>query len=446
MTRHLLPIMALLLGSGFLFFAGGVNSLLLPVRGGQEGFSTFSLGLLGTGWAVGFVTGCLVVSKLVARVGHIRSYSVMAALACLAVLTSLLLLTPYAWVPLRALSGFCFAGAAMIVESWLNEKVGKESRGKVFGVYQMVNLTASTAGQMVLTLGDTRGYLFFVIAAMVYAMALIPTAVSSSRAPQPLVSTGLNIKELWVNSPVAVFSVLLLGISNSSFGTLGAVYGTQIGLPISILALFVALPVLAGAVIQIPIGALSDRIDRRVVLIGMAFVGLLADALFIFAGARDAWVQISFALLFGMAIFTMFPIAIAHANDHAPPEGYVRTSGGLLLLFGIGSIIGPLLAGFAMQEAGPEGLFMVTLVTHALIAGYAVYRISQRAPVAAEEKTHFVATPTARNTTTQTAALAADAQGMPPMAQGAEAQADREAQTEREETSKSEPEEPGTGS
>ena len=431
MTRHLLPIMALLLGSGFLFFAGGVNSLLLPVRGGQEGFSTLSLGLLGTGWAVGFVTGCLVVSKLVGRVGHIRSYSVMAALACLAVLTSLLLLTPYAWVPLRALSGFCFAGAAMIVESWLNEKVGKESRGKVFGVYQMVNLTASTAGQMVLTLGDTRGYVFFVLAAMVYAMALIPTAVSSSRAPKPLVSTSLNIKELWVNSPVAVFSVLLLGISNSSFGTLGAVYGTQIGLPIELLALFVALPVLAGALVQIPVGALSDRVDRRYVLIGMALVGVAADLLFIFAGLSDARMQISFALLFGIAIFTMFPIVIAHANDHAPPEGYVRTSGGLLLLFGIGSIIGPLVSSLAMGQVGPSGLFMVTLVTHAGIAAYALYRIFQRGPVPAQDKTHFVATPTARNTTPQTPALAADAEGLPPMAQ--------ETQQETQETQAAEP-------
>lgn len=229
MVRHLLPLAALLMGSGFLFFAGGMNALLLPVRGGQEGFSTLSLGLLGTGWAFGFVTGCLVVSRLVARVGHIRSYSVMAALASLAVLTSLLLLTPYAWVPLRALSGFCFAGAAMIVESWLNERVDRESRGKVFGVYQMVNLTSTTAGQLLLTVGDTRGYLFFVIAAMGYSLALIPTAVSSSRAPKPLVAAKLNLKELWMNSPVAVVSVVLLGASNSAFGTLAAVYAAQVG-------------------------------------------------------------------------------------------------------------------------------------------------------------------------------------------------------------------------
>ncbi|WP_375569815.1 MFS transporter [Ahrensia marina] len=405
MVRHLLPLAALLMGSGFLFFAGGMNALLLPVRGGQEGFSTLSLGLLGTGWAFGFVTGCLVVSKLVARVGHIRSYSVMAALASLAVLTSLLLLTPYAWVPLRALSGFCFAGAAMIVESWLNEQVDSDSRGKVFGVYQMVNLTSTTAGQLLLTLGDTRGYLFFVVAAMGYSLALIPTAVSSSRAPKPLVATKLNLKELWVNSPVAVVSVVLLGASNSAFGTLAAVYAAQVGLPISLVALFVAMPVLASAVIQVPVGAISDRVDRRYVMIGMALLAILADILFITYVDPSPELLIGFALMFGMAIFTLFPLAVAHANDHASPDSFVRTSGGLLLLFGLGSIVGPLAAGAAMGQFGPSGLFMVTLVTHAGVLLYTIYRISRRAGVAPDEKTHFAPTPTARNTTPQTSAL-----------------------------------------
>lgn len=411
MTRHLLPIAALLLGSGFLFFAGGMNALLLPVRGGQEGFSAFSLGLLGTGWAFGFVTGCLVVSKLVARAGHIRSYSVMASLAALAVLTSLLLLTPYAWVPLRALSGFCFAGAAMIVESWLNEQVNRESRGKVFGVYQMVNLTATTAGQLVLTLGDTRGYFFFVIAAMVYAMALIPTAAFSTRAPKPLVASKLNLKELWVNSPVAVVSVVLMGVSNSAFGTLAAVFAAQMQLPLTKVALFVALPVLAGAIIQIPIGAISDRIDRRIVMVTIGFLGIAADLLFIFFVGPSPFALIGFALLFGMAIFTMYPLAVAHANDHAPAEGYVRTSGGLLLLFGMGSIVGPLFAGLAMELYGPSGLFMVTLVAHIGVIIYALWRITRRAAVAQDEKSHFVATPTARNTTPQTSALQAGGDG-----------------------------------
>lgn len=140
MFRSLLPLSALLLGSAFLVFAGGMNGLVLPIRGVAEGFSAASLGLLGTGWAIGYVTGCVATPKLVSRVGHIRSFGVMCAIAAIAVLLSLLLVTPWVWVPVRGVSGFCFAGAAMIVESWLNERTEATSRGKVFGIYTMVNL------------------------------------------------------------------------------------------------------------------------------------------------------------------------------------------------------------------------------------------------------------------------------------------------------------------
>ena len=183
MVRNLLPVSALLLGSAFLLFAGGVNGLILPIRGEAEGFSATVLGLLGTGWAAGDIAGCLRTPVLVARVGHIRAFGAMCALASIAVLISLVFITPKVWIPARALSGFCFAGAAMIVESWLNERSEATTRGKVFGVYTMVNLGATTAGQIALTLGDTSGYLFFVIAAMVYSMALLPTAISATSTP-----------------------------------------------------------------------------------------------------------------------------------------------------------------------------------------------------------------------------------------------------------------------
>jgi MFS family permease len=173
-----------------------------------------------------------------------------------------------------------------------------------------------------------------------------------------------------------------------------------------LIALFVAMPVLASAVIQVPIGALSDKVDRRYVMIGhgvprhcgrCAFHHWLTDV-------EPAYL-IGFALMFGMAIFTLFPLAVAHANDHATPDAYVRTSGGLLLLFGLGSIVGPLLAGAAMGQVGPSGLFMVTLAAHIGLLVYTIYRISRRAGVARDEKSHFAATPTARNTTPQTTAL-----------------------------------------
>ncbi|MCB1510932.1 MAG: MFS transporter, partial [Hyphomicrobiaceae bacterium] len=247
MKREILPITALLIGSAFLLFAGGINGLILPVRGAAEGFPTLSLGLLGTGWAIGYVAGCLVVPRLVARVGHIRSFSVMAAFAGCTILASLLLISPWAWVPLRAVSGFCFAGAAMIVESWLNERVDGSSRGRIFALYTMINLAATMAGQTVLSLGSIAGHTFFVLAAMFYALALVPTAVSSSISPKPLVRTSLDLKALWRNSPIAVVTSILIGISNSAFGTLAAVYATQVGLSLAAITLFASVPILAGA-------------------------------------------------------------------------------------------------------------------------------------------------------------------------------------------------------
>ncbi|MEI4263807.1 MFS transporter [Roseovarius sp. D0-M9] len=410
MFRNLLPLTALLMGSAFLLFAGGVNGLILPVRGEAEGFTAASLGLLGTGWAIGYVAGCLQTPALVARVGHIRAFGAMCAIAAIAVLFSLILITPWAWIPVRAISGFCFAGAAMIVESWLNERSEAATRGRVFGIYTMVNLVATTAGQMVLTLGDASGYFFFVLAAMVYCLALLPTAVSATSTPRPLTSVSLNLRKLWQNSPIAVFAVLMVGVSNASFGTLAAVYAARIGLPLSDIALFASIPILAGAALQIPVGILSDRLDRRIILIGIAGIALIIDALFVFGSFTHPWVVMTLAGLFGATVFSLYPVIVAHASDHAEPGAFIQVSGGLLLVYGVGSIIGPSAAGLAMTTYGESSLFAVTGGAHILLVLFALYRLRHAPAIASEDKKNFQATPMARMSTPETAALAADAE------------------------------------
>jgi MFS family permease len=254
MIRQFLPISALLLGSAFLLFAGGINGLILPIRGTNEGFTDVSLGLLGTGWALGYVSGCIMTARLVSRVGHIRAFGAMAAIAAISILASAIMINPWAWIILRGVCGFCFAGAAMIVESWLSEQAAPQARGRIFGVYTMVNLGATTAGQMMLTLGDPNGFVFFALGAIFYCMALVPTAISSTTTPAPLASVNLNIRSLWKNSPVAVFAVFWVGVSNAAFGTLAAVYASKVGLTLASVALFTSVPILAGALIQVPVG------------------------------------------------------------------------------------------------------------------------------------------------------------------------------------------------
>lgn len=408
MLKSILPLIALLMGSAFLFFAGGVNGLILPVRGEAEGFSGSALGLLGTGWAIGYVAGCLRTPALVGRIGHIRAFGVMCTLAAIAVLVSLIIISPWAWIPVRALSGFCFAGAAMIVESWLSESSDAASRGRIFGVYTMVNLMATTAGQMVLSLGNPNGYFFFVLAAMVYCLALLPTALSATLTPQPLTSVSLNLNDLWTNSPIAVFAALMIGVSNAAFGTLAVVYAARMGLTLLDMALFASIPILAGALLQIPVGIASDRLDRRLVLIAIAILALIADMLFVFGNFVDPMIIMAIAALFGATVFSMYPVIVAHATDHAMPGTFIQISGGLLLVFGIGSIIGPTIAGFSITTYGAASLFAVTGIAHALLIIFALIRLRSAPTVAFEDKVSFQATPPARASTPETAALAAD--------------------------------------
>lgn len=410
MIRSLVPLSALLLGSAFLLFAGGVNALILPLRGEIEGFSAAALGLLGTGWAVGYVLGCMRTARLVATVGHIRAFGVMCALAAITVLLSLLFLTPWVWIPLRAISGFCFAGAAMVVESWLSERTEARSRGRVFGIYTMVNLAATTAGQMVLVLGNPAGYFFFVLAALVYCLALLPTAISATATPTALASVSLNLPALWRNSPIAVVAVMMVGVSNASFGALAVVYASRVGMPAAQLPLFASVPILAGALAQLPVGILSDRYDRRLVLIGAAVIGLLADIVFVFGGLTQGWALLLTVSVFGTAVFAMYPIIVAHANDHAAPGSFIQVSGGLLLVFGIGSIIGPTVAGFAMMAYGDTSLFVITGAAHVILILFALTRLRMRAAVAQEDKAAFHAAPLPRAATPETIVMAAAAE------------------------------------
>lgn len=405
MRNQLLPIAALIIGSAFLMLAGGVNGLILPLRGSQEGFSALSLGLLGTGWSIGYVAGCLYTPRLVRRAGHVRTFGVMAALAVVSVLSSLLLIEPGPWIVLRALAGFCFAGGAMIVESWLNEQTEPGYRGRVFGVYTMVSLGATTAGQMLIALGEPGGHFFFVLAAILYALALVPTSVSTAAAPKPLVETGLDIAGLWRNSPLAVAGVFLIGVSNSSFGTLGVVFGEAINLEVAAIAGMMSVSLLAGALFQVPVGYLSDKVDRRYVLTGIVAIAIAVDLFFILLKPGDALPVLAASAVFGAAIYSIYPVIIAHASDHAEPGSFIRISGGLLLTYGVGGITGPLLAGLIMSIRPETGLFETTLAAHVTLLGYCLYRIGQREGVRDADKTGFVGIAPGRYATPETAVL-----------------------------------------
>jgi MFS family permease len=379
MKRNILPVLALLFGTLFLFAGNGLHSLLLPVRGTAEGYATTTLGLLGTTWATGFVLGCLTAPKVVRRIGHVRAFSgFISVIAIIALLTGIIV-DPVWWVALRAVTGFCTAGTSMIIESWLNERATNESRGAIFSLYIGITLIGAVAGQMMVPLEDIRTPILFMFCGICYCIAMLPTTLSTAASPQPLKAVRLDLKALYRNSPVASIGILLVGIANGAYGTLGAVFGAKAGLSDTNIALMMSMTIFAGAVMQLPAGRLSDRIDRRYVLAGMATIAAL-DGLLIFLLKPDSpSYLIPMVIAYGAVANTLYPIAVSHANDFASAEDFVKVSGGLLLLYGIGTIIGPTMSGPVMSAIGPYSLFFVTAVAHVLIASYAVFRIRRRA-------------------------------------------------------------------
>ena len=382
-------IYALFLGSALLMFGGGLQGLLLSVRGAEEEFSLLALGLIGTGWSIGFVAGSIAVPMIVRKVGHIRAYSVMAAIGTITILLNLLWINDIGWILLRALSGFCFAGAAMIVESWLNEVADNKSRGTIFSIYVTINLAASTIGQIAMSITGTAGYLPFVIGAISFICALLPTALTSSPQPRPLASAKLDLPLLIKTSPVAAVAAFCCGMANGAFGTLAPVYGYEQGLDASGIALLFSIAAIAGAVAQIPFGRLSDRIDRRLVMIGLGAAAGLVGLLIVLINPGAGWVMYVLFALYGLAANPLYPIAVAHANDFASDGNFAKIAGGMLLILGVGLAIGPAIASVLMSSISPAALFIVTAVFHGGVAGFAFLRMQVRKSRDASERAPF---------------------------------------------------------
>jgi len=393
MASQLLPVAALLFGAFLLLAAGGLQGLLLPLRAQIEGFGTFNIGVMGAMYSVGFVAGCLLVPRTIGQVGHIRTFSVMAALAASTVLVVGLLIHPLAWILLRILTGYCFAGASMVVESWLNARATNATRGTLFSIYIVVNLVAITLGQMLVALSPPGSATLFAVAAILFCFSLIPTALTTAGAPGTVAMPRLDLGKLYRISPVGVVACFVIGLVNGSFGTMGAIYASAIGLGTTTVALFMSAAVVAGAITQFPFGRLSDRIDRRLVLIVACLGASLTAAGFVLLAPVDPPTVILLAALFGGFVYVMYALAVAHANDFADPSDFVATASGLLLVYGLGAIAGPILAGGAMAALGDSGLFAFTAAAHIALILFTAIRMVRRSPVGADARGAFVVEP-----------------------------------------------------
>jgi MFS family permease len=397
---------ALLAGAGLLFAAGGMHGLVLPLRGDIEGFDTGLIGLIGSAHALGHVLGCLVAPWLVGRAGHVRTFGALAAMVAIVALLHALLVMPGPWLVLRAATGFAFAGTTMIIESWLNEAAGGARRGQIFARYMMINLAGSMIGQMAVAGTGVRGFEPFAWIAILACMALLPTALSNQPSPQPLARARLDLGMLFRVSPIAAVGCLAIGLANGAFGSLAAVWARAQGLEVAAVATFVTATIAGGALAQLPVGRISDRMDRRWILIAGCLAAGAASLVLLLQpqGAIAGPAIIGFGLCLGASMHTLYPLAVAHANDLARPEDFVGVGSGLLLLFGIGAALGPALASLAMSSIGPEGLFAHLLVVYGALALFGALRILIRRPQA-PEGAGFLEMPLPKTVTPETASL-----------------------------------------
>lgn len=389
---NILPVLALLVGTLFLYLGNGLHGLLLPMRGAAEGYPTTELGLLGTSWATGFVAGCLLAPRLVRHVGHARAFSGFISLIAIIALLTGILVDPVWWIGLRAVTGFCTAGTSMIIESWLNERATNKSRGTIFSLYIAITLVGAVGGQLAIPFADVTTPILFMICGIFYCVAMIPTTISKAAIPQPLTSVKLDLPALYRNSPVSFIGILLVGTANGAFGTLGAVFGAEVGMSQSAIAVMMSATIFAGAMMQMPAGRLSDRMDRRYVLIVLSGLAALAGLVVVIVRPENATLLIVMIAIYGATAHALYAIAVAHANDFATHEDFVKVSGGLLLLYGIGTVIGPTIGGPVMAALGPHALFLVTGFAHMALMLYAMIRSRIRKSVPVEEREVFTAT------------------------------------------------------
>ena len=391
----MLPVLnrswALFLGMFMLMVGNGLQGTLLGLRGDQEGFSTFALSIVMSGYFVGFLFSSKVTPELIRRVGHVRVFAALASTISAVLIMYPVLVEPWAWTVGRIIIGFCFCGVYITAESWLNDASSNETRGKALSIYMMVQMVGIVFAQYIVSQGDVGGFTLFIIPSILVSMAFAPILLSIRPTPQFAQTKPLSIKRLIKASPLGCMGMFLLGgVFASQFG-MSAVYGSQVGLTVGQISLFVSAIYIAALVAQYPIGWASDKIDRRILILWISMIGGAGSLIAFFIPGNFTIILISAAILGGTSN-PLYALLIAYTNDYLEREDMAAASGGLLFINGLGAIAGPLFVGTMMEKLGANAFWLFTGVLMFLVGFYAMYRMTRRSRADQEfEQTTYTA-------------------------------------------------------
>lgn len=368
---------ALLLGMLFLQLGNGLQGTLLGVRGELEGFSTFEMSVVMSAYFLGFLGASKLVPDLIRRVGHVRVFAALASFISAILILYPLLVNPWVWTGGRVIIGFCFCGVYIAAESWLNNAATNENRGQLLSSYMVVQMAGIVAAQLLLLTGDPSGFELFVLISVLVSISFAPILLSITPTPAFETTKPMSIKELFSTSPLGCVGMFFLGgIFSAQFG-MAPVFGTSADLSLLQISIFVAAFYIGAMVFQFPVGWLSDRMDRRILIVVTSAIGFIAAVIAIFG-------ENIFIILLGSAFFIggmsnpLYSLLIAYTNDFLEPDDMASASGGLLFLNGLGAISGPLFTGYLMTEIGPIGFFVILAALLGLLMVYGFYRMTQR--------------------------------------------------------------------
>jgi MFS family permease len=386
-------VFSLLLSYGLLLLANGLFGTLLGVRSQIEGFGTEVVGLIMAAYFLGLLQGALRATMIVAAVGHIRAFAAFASVMSVTALLHVVVVDPIVWCVLRFASGFCMAGMILVTESWLNARSTKRTRGKVMALYMITNYFSAGCGQFLLTIADPGQFQLFSIASIIFSLALVPVLLTRSTAPKPPQRDPLNLRELWRTSPLGLLGSFCAGMVNASFYSLAPVFAFGLGLSIGGTSLFMASVIFGGLLLQYPVGHLSDRMDRRVVLTMVALATSVASvAIVMVTEWSPRWIFLAGAI-YGAFSFTVYSLCISHANDFASADKLVQTASGLLTAYGFGAFLGPIIAASFMGRLGPEGLFVISALVSGFLGGFAIFRMRRRLSPSKENRSRIITMP-----------------------------------------------------
>jgi MFS family permease len=375
----------LLLGMFLLQIGNGLQGSLMGVRGAIEGFSTFELSFIASAYFLGFLGGSRFAPVFIAKVGHVRVFAALGSLISATLISYPVLTDPYAWMVLRVVLGFSLSGVYVTAESWLNDAATNTNRGQSLSAYVLVQMFGLVAGQGILSAGDPSGYLLFIIPSILVSISFAPILLSVQPAPAFQASRPMSLLSLYRASPFGTVGMLLMGAVYAMQFGMGSVYATEMGLTLGQISLFMSAIFLGAIVMQYPLGWLSDRIDRRVMIVASAtLAGVVAIAGY---GLAESFVVLMVvAGLVGGLSQPLYALLIAYTNDYLSPEDMPSASGGLIFLNGLGAIGGPPLAGIVMSAIGAGGYWLLMAIFLWLTAAYGLWRMTRRPSAYAGDK------------------------------------------------------------